>query len=83
MLFDSKLLGKLDRYSALPWQRKKPHKHKLIKKPQNDDEQFFYVVRIEPKVFNTGSDENELMLFYFFVRHHMISRKNKIIPELE
>lgn len=84
MMFDTELLGILDRKSFLPWPRQKKYKAKLaIERVKLDDTQI-YVTRIEPKIdFYSQLSKKDWLIFWYFARHHLRKRTNRVIPELE
>ncbi|CAG2057133.1 unnamed protein product, partial [Timema podura] len=49
------------------------------------DSDFMYLVKIAPRrdIFESLGSTNNLQPLWYFVRHHMTSRRKRIIPELE
>nr|CAD7394707.1 unnamed protein product [Timema cristinae] len=57
----------------------------LIMNPALIDSDFMYLVKITPRrdLFENIGPANNLQPLWYFVRHHMTSRRKRIIPELE
>ncbi|XP_021934048.1 dimethyladenosine transferase 2, mitochondrial isoform X2 [Zootermopsis nevadensis] len=86
LIFEWNLLEKLPRTGFLPWEAKHSIKKwsKLVK-VQTIDPDFMYLVKIVPRrdFFRTVVSADQLQPLWFFVRHHLRSRKNRVIPQLE
>ncbi|XP_012226131.1 dimethyladenosine transferase 2, mitochondrial [Linepithema humile] len=84
LMFDAELLGTLDRKSFLPWPRQKKFTTKSAIERAKLDYAQIYVARIEPKIdFYSQLSEKDWLIFWYFARHHLRRRTNKVIPELE
>nr|CAD7572375.1 unnamed protein product [Timema californicum] len=86
LLFTSELLTKLPRKAILPWISDSSTKNtSRAKKIRLIDSDFMYLVKITPRrdIFESIGPANKLQPLWYFVRHHMTSRRKKIIPELE
>lgn len=81
-LFNYKIFGTLDKKGFLSHQRKK----KLKKKCKNKEiDNFFYVVKLEPKpdIFTLFGEKENIINFWHFVRHNFYKPSSRIIPTLE
>nr|CAD7199248.1 unnamed protein product [Timema douglasi] len=86
ILFTSELLTKLPRKAILPWISDSSTTTKSrVKKIHLIDRDFMYLVKITPRrdIFESIGPVNKLQPLWYFVRHHMTSRRKRIIPELE
>nr|CAD7457563.1 unnamed protein product [Timema tahoe] len=86
ILFTSDLLTKLPRKAILPWIiDSSTKKLSNVKKIHTHDSDFMYLVKIAPRrdIFESLGSANNLQPLWYFVRHHMTSRRKRIIPELE
>lgn len=83
ILFNSTMFGTLDRQGFLPWQQSR--KLKTRKLTFEDDDQLFYVVKLEPKsnLLSLFGGREHLIYFWHFVRHSLYKPSMKIIPTLE
>ena len=85
ILFEYEFIKKLPRESFLPWQ------YDYDLSPNNKlsrvnciNPEYLYLVRLTPRkdLYNLIVPEH-LPAFWYFVKQHFISRKNRIIPTLE
>lgn len=86
LIFEWHLLEKLPRTGFLPWQVKhSTQKWAKLTKVRIIDEDCMYLVKIIPRrdFFKTVVSADQLQPLWFFVRQHLISRKNRVIPQLE
>lgn len=83
ILFNSTMFGTLDRQGFLPWQQTK--KLKTKKFTFVEDDELFYVVKLEPKsnLLSLFGGREQLIYFWHFVRHCTYIPSLKIIPTLE
>ncbi|KAL2720664.1 hypothetical protein V1478_010240 [Vespula squamosa] len=79
-LFDYKYLGEIDRLSYIPWPKHTLKQNKLI-----NDKKFLKIVKIEPKsdLFNNSLKPNQIISYWYFVKYHLKSTNQRVIPELE
>lgn len=79
-LFDYKDLGNIERLSYIPWP-----KHSLKQNSKNNDNKFLNVVKIEPKpyLFNNELKPSQIISYWYFVKYHLKSTSQRVIPELE
>lgn len=86
LMFNYKLLGKLNRKVFLPWVRKvKAQKNKSLNhKIKQMDYDEMYVTKLEPKA-NIYSllPQNDWIIFWYFLRHNLRKRSARVIPEME
>lgn len=82
ILFNYTIFGTLDRKGFLPWQKRK--RLKKYKKIENDNN-FFYVVKFEPKpdIFTLFGEKEHIINFWHFIRQNLYKPSTKIIPTLE
>ncbi|CAK9813602.1 Dimethyladenosine transferase 2, mitochondrial [Anthophora quadrimaculata] len=81
-LFNYKMFGTLDRNAFIPWQKKVS----VCKSTnQSSDCYVLYVVRLEPKpnVHTIFGGKENLIHFWYFIRHHFYVPSQRIIPALE
>lgn len=80
-LFNCKYLGDLNRISYTPWIKN----NVLGLKFKKYFEEVLYVVKIEPKIdiFERDFQAEHLILYWYFVKYHTKSTKQRVIPELE
>lgn len=86
LIFEWHLLEKLPRVGFLPWQVKQSMKKwAKLTKVRNIDGDCMYLVKIIPRqdFFETVVSGDQLQPLWFFVRHHLISRKTRVVPQLE
>ncbi|PNF30306.1 hypothetical protein B7P43_G15016 [Cryptotermes secundus] len=86
LIFEWCLLEKLPRTGFLPWEMKRGTKRwSKVAKVHNIDPGTMYLVKIVPRknFFQTVVSADQLQPLWFFVRHNLISRKNRVIPQLE
>lgn len=85
-MFNYEHLGTLNRKAFLPWPRKKrKQKNKSWNyNVQQMDYDEIYVIKLEPKIdiYSIFSQE-DWIIFWYFLRHIMYKRCNRVIPELE
>lgn len=79
-LFDYKYLGDLKRISYLPW-----YKEKSSEISNCFDGEILFVIKIEPKanLFVDYLKKNQLLPYWYFVKHHITSKTRRVIPDLE
>lgn len=80
ILFNSTMFGTLDRQGFLPWQQTMTRKRTF-----ENDNQLFYVVKLEPKsnLLSLFGGREQLIYFWHFVRYCLYKPTLKIIPTLE
>mgnify|MGYP000563071839 CR=1 FL=1 len=86
LIFQWNVLKKLPRKAFLPWEVKySPKKWSKLTKIRNIDPEFLYLVRIVPHrdFFERIVKAEQLHQFWYFIWYHMVSRKNRVIPQLE
>ncbi|CAK9822620.1 Dimethyladenosine transferase 2, mitochondrial [Anthophora retusa] len=81
-LFNYKMFGTLDRNAFIPWQKKV-----TVRKNTNQSRNchVLYVVKLEPKtnIHTMFGDKENLIDFWYFIRHHFYVPSQRIIPALE
>nr|XP_050867906.1 dimethyladenosine transferase 2, mitochondrial isoform X1 [Vespula vulgaris] len=79
-LFDCKDLGNVERLSYIPWP-----KPSLKRNSKINDNTFLNVVKIEPKPYllNNELKPNQIISYWYFVKYHLKSTSQRVIPELE
>lgn len=86
LMFDYKLMGKLKRKAFVPWPRKRKKKRRSRETERLDEMDYneMFVVKLEPKIslYSLLSKE-DWIIFWYFVRHTMRRRTNRVIPEIE
>ncbi|XP_011136400.1 dimethyladenosine transferase 2, mitochondrial isoform X2 [Harpegnathos saltator] len=86
LMFDYKLLGKLKRKAFLPWPMKRKKKRRGHRNEILDELDYneMFVVKLEPKgdMYSILSQE-DWIIFWYFVRHTMRRRSNRVILEIE
>jgi len=85
LFYDYKFLGKIKRKHVLPWQTEvKLIPHMKMGKYQMIDPDYMYMMKATPKkdLFQHVLPDN-IASFWFFIKQHYISRKNRVIPTLE
>lgn len=77
ILFDHTVFGTLDGKGFLPW--------KKIKKSDIIDNQFFYVVKLEPKpnLLSLFGEKEGVIYFWHFIRQYFYRPTLRVIPSLE
>jgi dimethyladenosine transferase 2, mitochondrial len=83
--FEHEFICRLDRRDFLPWQMEvKASRYAKIYKYTRIDPDSMYLVKIVPRrnLFQYIVPDN-LVSFWFFVKQHFNSRKNRVIPMLE
>lgn len=85
LFFNAEKLGEISRKSYLPWENAKTIKDKNKQKLFDLDAEVLYIVKIEPKteIFTHIISQKDLVPFWHFLRHNLIMRKKRVIPELE
>ena len=86
LIFQFNVLRKVPRKAFLPWETKRClKKGAKLHKAQCIDPEFLYLVKIVPHrdFFERVVKVEELHQFWYFIFHHMVSRKNRVIPQLE
>lgn len=86
LIFEWCLLEKLPRTGFLPWVTKRGTKRwAKLTKVHTIDPGVMYLVKIVPRknFFQAVVSADQLQPLWFFVRHNLISRKNRVIPQLE
>lgn len=79
-MFHYELLGTLDRKAFLPLPRRK--KKSTIKTTEEYEQ--MYLIKLEPRPdLYSQLTEKDWIVFWYFVRHHMRKRSNRLIPDLE
>ncbi|XP_076284583.1 mitochondrial transcription factor B2 isoform X2 [Lasioglossum baleicum] len=95
-IFDYHVFGKVDRKAFIPWNKGKikkkltKHVHKLSptrveENTPDEDLSYLYVVKIEPKsktLISTHGKE-DLLYFWYFVRHNLYKPTVRVIPSME
>lgn len=81
--FNYKKLGEVSRRSYIPW--RKPSSKPQGKNTIVRDDNYFYVVKFEPKpdLHEKIIPKQDLVPFWHFLRHNFIPKKKRVIPELE
>ncbi|CAK9808589.1 Dimethyladenosine transferase 2, mitochondrial [Anthophora plagiata] len=79
-LFNYKMFGTLDRTAFIPWQTKVS-----ICKNTMQSSDMLYVVKLEPKpnIHTMFGEKENLIHFWYFIRHHFCVSSQRIIPALE
>lgn len=79
------MIAKVPRKDFLPWKIKNtPMKYAKGRSIETTDEDSLYFVKISPrKNLLDFLPTNLLQQFLFFVRQNYVSRKTRVIPELE
>ncbi|XP_032665348.1 dimethyladenosine transferase 2, mitochondrial isoform X2 [Odontomachus brunneus] len=87
LMFNYKLLGKLKRKAFLPWLKKKRKKKIRSRESEILDEMDYnemFVVKVEPKIdIYSRLSQEDWIKFWYFIRHTMYRRTNRVIPEIE
>ena len=85
LFFEYQLLAKLPRKSFLPWQNDfKLSPHLKLTKFNLVDADFIYLVKITPRQnLYDYIQPDQMQALWFFIKQHFISRKNRVIPNLE
>ena len=88
ILFNYEYIGVVPRKSFLPWPQNQlsVQSSSNTQKLRNLDKEFLYIVRIEPKadLFDERlKNKEDLLRFFFFVKHNFQRQRTRIIPELE
>ncbi|XP_066991460.2 dimethyladenosine transferase 2, mitochondrial [Anabrus simplex] len=86
LFFKTELLAKLPRKAYLPWDAETfPNKNNRFKKVKDIDPEYLYVVKIVPRrdLYDTVVPVEKLQPLWYFVRHHFLKRRNRVIPDLE
>lgn len=86
LIFQWNVLMKLPRKAFLPWEAKySPKKWSKLQEIRSIDFEFMYLVKIVPhrNFFEKVVKVEQLHEFWYFILHHMSSRKNRVIPQLE
>lgn len=80
-LFDCKYFGDLERLLYIPWLKLSSNKNKATL----NDNKILKIVKIEPKVdlFKYYINSTQIIPYWYFVKYHLKSRKQRVIPELE
>ncbi|XP_047369332.1 dimethyladenosine transferase 2, mitochondrial [Vespa velutina] len=80
-LFDCKYLGDIERLFYIPWPRNSLKQKKL----QVNDNKILKVVKIEPKadLFKNTTKPIQIISYWYFVKYHLKSKEQRVIPELE
>ncbi|XP_060826773.1 dimethyladenosine transferase 2, mitochondrial [Bombus pascuorum] len=83
IVFNSTMFGTLDRQGFLPMRKIK--KSRTTKLTFEDDDELFYVVKLEPKsnILSLFGGREQLVYLWHFVRHYLYKPSMKIIPTLE
>lgn len=84
-LFEYEFICKLNRKDFLPWQSEmKTVRYAKIKKFQRLDPDSIYLVKVVPRrnLFQHIMPDH-LVAFWYFVKQHFISRKNRVVPTME
>ncbi|XP_066598237.1 dimethyladenosine transferase 2, mitochondrial [Prorops nasuta] len=84
LLFNYEILGCVNRKAFFPKTRK-IYKRKIEIDLYKDDDEFMYITKLEPKsnFYTDFIAQEDLKLFWLFLRHNLYSRKTRVIPELE
>ncbi|XP_012275673.1 dimethyladenosine transferase 2, mitochondrial [Orussus abietinus] len=85
ILFDYKVLGTISRKVVVPWPSINiKTRVKEMQELAEIEDQIMYIVKMEPKAnFYEDFKEQNCLCLWYFLRHHLMARKNRIIPELE
>uniref|UniRef100_A0A0K8VXA9 rRNA adenine N(6)-methyltransferase n=2 Tax=Bactrocera latifrons TaxID=174628 RepID=A0A0K8VXA9_BACLA len=85
MLFEYRFIAKLPREHFLPNQiEHKPIKGSRLRKVQSINPEYLYLVRIVPRQnFFDLCPIEDLQPLWYFVKQNCVSRRNRIIPNLE
>ncbi|XP_069688697.1 dimethyladenosine transferase 2, mitochondrial [Periplaneta americana] len=86
LTFQWSLLDKLPRKAFLPWENiPSIKKRSKLTKMRSIDPDVLYLVKIVPRhdFFKSVVPVDQLPSLWYFVRHNMMSRKNRVIPQLE
>ncbi|EZA51932.1 hypothetical protein DMN91_006978 [Ooceraea biroi] len=88
-MFHYEHLGTVDRKAFLPSarQKKTSSKHKYnstFDEKLREDYKHMYVIKLEPRSdLYSLLTKKDWIVFWYFVRHHMRKRSNRLIPDLE
>lgn len=79
-LFDCKYFGDLERLLYIPWPKLSSKQKELLK-----DNKILKVVKIEPKadLFKYYINPTQIIPYWYFVKYHLKSSEQRVIPELE
>lgn len=85
VLFEYEFICKLNRKDFLPWQSEsKTVRYAKIQKYAKLDPNALYLVKAVPrKNLYQYILPDHLVAFWFFVKQHFVSRKNRVIPTME
>uniref|UniRef100_A0A1B6D0A2 rRNA adenine N(6)-methyltransferase n=1 Tax=Clastoptera arizonana TaxID=38151 RepID=A0A1B6D0A2_9HEMI len=85
LFFESEILRKIPKKCVFPWSFRNSSKrlspiHKILA----TDKEFLYFVRVTPHADLLTKIKPELLKpLWYFLRHHMISRRNRVIETIE
>ncbi|XP_054010238.1 dimethyladenosine transferase 2, mitochondrial-like isoform X1 [Hylaeus anthracinus] len=85
IIFDYQMFGTLDRKAFVPWKRKMGFQNNDKHKFYEEDSNFLYVVKLEPKpdLLKTLGGKQDLIYFWHFTRRNLYKLNNRVIPTLE
>lgn len=85
-MFNYEQIETFPRQAFLPWSSEN-NKNKACNRWRHFKElgvESLHLVKIEPKIdLHDRFSESELLLYFYFIKHHLQKRHSKIIPALE